>query len=125
MTVYRICLSQYPANDGTGASLYGGRWNHKGISMIYTSESRALGALEVLAGKHVLPVGYVVSEIKIPDDVPAITWRADQLPPGWNAVPATNVSRDLGTEWFRSRQSAVLCVPSGRTLRRTQLSAQS
>ena len=32
-----------------GASLYGGRWNHKGIPVIYTADSRALCALEVLA----------------------------------------------------------------------------
>src|ERR1022692_420605 len=42
MFVYRIGSSRYPANDGNGAALYGGRWNHKGTPLIYAAESRAL-----------------------------------------------------------------------------------
>ncbi|MCI0493899.1 RES family NAD+ phosphorylase, partial [candidate division KSB1 bacterium] len=33
---------------GTGARQYGGRWNHKGTGIIYTSESRSLAILEYL-----------------------------------------------------------------------------
>ena len=34
--------------SGTVACLYGGRWNEKGVGVVYTSESRALAILEYL-----------------------------------------------------------------------------
>ena len=34
MLIYRLGSGRYPPNDGLGASLYGGRWNH-----FLTSES--------------------------------------------------------------------------------------
>ena len=52
MVVY-LASGRYPANDGMGASLYGGRWNHKGTPVIYTTASRALCALNArVAEKH-------------------------------------------------------------------------
>ncbi len=49
MTLYRIARSEY-INDlsGTGAKLYGGRWNEKGSPLLYTSEQTSLGILEIL-----------------------------------------------------------------------------
>jgi RES domain-containing protein len=61
MIVYRLGSARYPANDGLGASLYGGRWNHKGTSVIYTAASRALCALEVLANADELGADYVIT----------------------------------------------------------------
>ncbi|MBM2839324.1 MAG: family phosphorylase, partial [Deltaproteobacteria bacterium] len=49
MDLFRIAKTKY-INDlsGNGARVYGGRWNEKGVAVIYTSESRALAALEFL-----------------------------------------------------------------------------
>ena len=48
MIVYRITKSPYRKDlSGMGAKLYGGRWNSKGIPLIYCSESRALAYAEV------------------------------------------------------------------------------
>jgi RES domain-containing protein len=33
------------ALDGSGAKTHGGRWNSKGVAMIYTSDSVSLAAL--------------------------------------------------------------------------------
>ena len=66
MVVCRVGSRRYPLNDGNGAALYGGRWNHIGIPMIYTAASRALCALEILAGGRELANDYVAVPIEIP-----------------------------------------------------------
>ena len=49
MIVYRIAHKKY-ADDlsGTGARLRGGRWNQKGLTLLYTSEHISLALLETL-----------------------------------------------------------------------------
>lgn len=49
MHLYRISRAEY-INDlsGTGAKIYGGRWNRVGMAALYTSQSRALAMLELL-----------------------------------------------------------------------------
>ncbi len=47
MRVYRISKIQYHHHlSGEGARLAGGRWNSKGISIVYTSSSIAPATLE-------------------------------------------------------------------------------
>jgi len=48
MRAFRLCRSAYPAYDGEGARRVGGRWNSKGIRVLYMSENRSLAVLEVL-----------------------------------------------------------------------------
>ena len=112
MLVYRLGSSRYPANDGLGASLYGGRWNHKGTPAIYTAASRALCALEVLANSNELAGDYVVTPIELPDDLAVITLSVDGLPSGWDAAQATTQTADIGTAWAERLESVVLLVPS-------------
>ena len=112
MLVYRLGSRRYPANDGQGANLYGGRWNHKGTPVIYAAASRALCALEVLANASELPVDYVVTPIELPNDLPIITLPIDGLPLKWNAAQPTSETADIGTAWARKLESVVLVVPS-------------
>lgn len=95
-----------------GASLYGGRWNQKGTSVIYTAESRALCALEVLANVDELAGDYIATTIEIPDDIEATVISIADLPPGWDASVATDATRGLGTDWAKGLATAVLSVPS-------------
>ena len=48
MKVFRLCKAKF-ANDlsGLGAEKSGGRWNSKGVAMVYSSESRALCTTEI------------------------------------------------------------------------------
>ena len=49
MTVFRICNPQFSEDiSGTGAKLYGGRWNSKGVAALYASEHISLSVLEML-----------------------------------------------------------------------------
>src|SRR5262245_29579658 len=50
LTAWRIVKARHAANafDGEGARLEGGRWNSPGTPTVYTSQSAALAALELL-----------------------------------------------------------------------------
>src|SRR5258708_7764470 len=112
MVVYRLGSVRYPANDGLGASLYGGRWNHKGVPVIYTAASRALCALEVLANADELAGEYIITPVEVPDDLSATTLSIETLPSNWDASQPKDDTADIGTTWANSLISAVLVVPS-------------
>ncbi len=108
----------YEANDlsGKGAEITGGRWNEKGLAVVYAAENRSLACLETLihlaAGG--LPFNRYLVEISIPDPVWANARRetATSLPVGWDAEPASRTSIVFGVGWLRSGNSAVLVIPS-------------
>jgi RES domain-containing protein len=112
VTVYRIGSSRHPANDGIGASLYGGRWNHKGTPVIYTAASRALCALEVLANADELGDDYISISIEIPDTLSITSMSVADLPTGWDSNPSLDATRDSGTAWANGLATVVLSVPS-------------
>lgn len=101
------------AFDGEGARLHGGRWNSPGMAAIYTSESRALATLEILAGLggtgglpsySLIPVTF---EERFVDVV-----APSSLPSGWDARPPGTASQGLGDQWLAAGTSVVLRVPS-------------
>jgi len=108
----------YPADDlsGTGASSRGGRWNERGVAMVYASESRSLACLETLV--HLDDGGLPLNRYLVTIDIPDPVWRAARretpatLPVGWDAEPASITSTTLGTAWAQSGTSAILRVPS-------------
>lgn len=114
MIVYRIAKSKY-INDltGTGARLYGGRWNQKGTGIIYTSETRALATVEFLV--HVplsmVPDNLQIASIEIPDDS-IHDIRVSDLPGNWKNFPAPVELAEMGTRWVLSNNTLLLRVPS-------------
>ena len=112
MVVFRLASSRYPVNDGKGASLYGGRWNYKGTAVIYTAESRALCALEILANADELANDYVVTAITVPDETQMTRLSTADLPVNRDAGEPTDGTRQLGTNWAQGLTTAVLAVPS-------------
>ena len=112
MILYRI-TSKAHARDlsGTGAMLYGGRWNPKGIRMLYTSQSLSLATLEVVAnlsGDRISNNLYCV-ELAIPEDL-AIK-ELEVLPKEWNAFPYTGDTTKIGEEFVKAN-GLCLKVPS-------------
>lgn len=115
MLVYRISKTEHIADlTGTGARLYGGRWNHRGTAMIYTSETRALATVEYLV--HVslpgAPMDLSMTTVKIPDEIVAKEVLPSSLPQNWREYPGPPDLADLGTEWAHSRRGLLLRVPS-------------
>lgn len=115
MIVYRIARKEHIYDlTGTGARLYGGRWNPKGVGVVYASESRALAALELYANRSRVASlrGLRVAKIAIPDDAPVRTVDPAELPPDWMTYPAPAGLQEIGAEWARGGESLLLGVPS-------------
>jgi RES domain-containing protein len=118
---YRITKESDPARaiSGQGAKDWGGRWNSKGVAVVYTAAHRSLSILEILvhikggAGTGRAAIGapfyvYAVTfDEALIEEVPIGTLLA-----GWNGEPPTAASQSLGDAWARAARSAVLAVPS-------------
>ena len=103
------------AFDGEGARRYGGRWNSPGRGVVYTAESRALAALEILvhlASSRILREAYRVIPVQFPEELALRVEDKFGLPKDWLEQPAAASTRRLGDEWFARRLSCVLSVPS-------------
>ena len=118
--VWRIATDTptYLADDltGTGAKLTGGRWNEKGMAMVYTSETRAMACLETIVHLNAgaLPLNRYLVSIDIPDQTWAKAQRetAGSVAIGWDAEPPGQISIDFGTNWLKVVTTAILVVPS-------------
>lgn len=112
LQAWRIVKAKHAASafSGEGARLYGGRWNSAGVSLVYTSATRALAALESMVHLNP-PVLFSYAIIPVEFDA-ALVEKIPALPPGWNAMPAPPATRLLGDAWARESRSAVLEVPS-------------
>jgi RES domain-containing protein len=117
MIVYRISKCIYlngnPATYGIGASIAGGRWNHKGTQIIYTTSSSSLALLETLVhtdGKRV-PPGLCIATLKIPARSKK-TIKVSQLLPGWSRNPSPVYLKRMGDQFCADGRYLVLKVPS-------------
>jgi RES domain-containing protein len=112
---WRITANRFAATafDGEGARLLGGRWNSPGISLLYTSESPALAALELLVGLNdpASLSGFSLLSIDVPEAVITELDRAN-LPADWRSFPAPPQLALLGDAWIRAGTSVALRVPS-------------
>jgi len=111
-SVYRLSSAKYPANSGAGAARFGGRWNKVGVQAIYAAESRSLAALEVLVHYEVIPRDFVVTELRIPDDMNISIVEVATLPFGWDGESISPGTQEIGDRWVIEAGSAVLSVPS-------------
>lgn len=94
-----------------GARLTGGRWNPRGVPVVYAGSSIALVALEYfvhLSGDE--PADLVLLEIDAPDGTGAQSVLSEELPDRWQDDLAATQAR--GMEWIQSKGSLVLWVPS-------------
>lgn len=115
MEIYRLIKARYSDNpfDPQGAKLYGGRWNSKGVGVVYASDSIALAALEKLvhinrseALNHFVLCVAVINE----DDLMELA--LDALPDEWRNDPAPSSTAMIGDSWIDEGNSLALSVPS-------------
>jgi RES domain-containing protein len=112
MLVYRITGRKHATDiSGTGAAMYGGRWNKKGTPVLYTGESKEIALLETVV--HTPPMlvpNLDMVTIEIPDSI--IELKPNELPKNWMDYPAPTILSEIGEQWVSESKSIALKVPS-------------
>ena len=114
LVVWRLLTPRFTsaAFSGEGARLYGGRWNRKGVPMVYTAGSQSLAVLEMLVQDDPLRASYQLIAATLPGNLKIETITTAQLPAEWRSPGARPALQALGSAWAERRSSAVLAVPS-------------
>jgi len=114
MIVYRLTKAKY-ANDlsGKGAETGGGRWNSKGVALLYTSDSRALCVTEIAVHTPlgILPDNYQLISIEIPDAL-IFPLELSLLPNDWRSISKAADTRRIGDGFATNNKHLVLKAPS-------------
>ena len=115
--VWRLAPSEFAsALDGEGGRLFGGRWNSRGRSALYTASHLSLSVLEVYVNipqdlRDDLPVLQAV-RIAVPNDAAATSISQEQLADLMAQSDPMAASRRVGDDWLDSSDTLVLQVPS-------------
>lgn len=116
VTVWRISKRKYAntAFNGEGSRRVGGRWNSPGKSVVYTSATLSLAAIETFVHMEIEDAGNMLVFIQatIPKDIKISSIDSTRLPDNWNTIPAPSALAGLGDEWFDLGETAVLKIPS-------------
>ena len=112
-TVWRVVTQRYAetAFSGEGARLYGGRWNPKGLAMVYTAQTQSLALLEMLVQDAPLHASYMMIPVRVPERV-ILHLDQNSMPADWRELSGRHDLQHLGAAWIHAATSAVLAVPS-------------
>src|ERR1700674_1686273 len=112
MIVYRLSKEKYK-NDlsGKGAEIAGGRWNSKGVAMLYTCQSRALCTTEIAmhSPPGIVPSNYLIVTIEFPD---IFELDPTTLPADWKTYPHSHSTQAIGDHFVKDGKYLILKVPS-------------
>jgi RES domain-containing protein len=113
LKVYRFVSERFPDGlSSEGARLNGGRWNSKGVPVLYCATTESLALLELrVHAPHPYPRTRLRFVIEVPDDAVEEA-SATELPRGWNRLPPSPASKQFGDNWIVARSSLGLLVPS-------------
>ena len=115
LTAWRIVESRYKnkAFSGDGARLFGGRWNSKGLAVIYTAGSLALASIEMVVNlpSPKLLEAFVRIPVNFDADLVEIL-LPEKYPRDWQHRPISPETKAIGDRWIKQLRSPVLRVPS-------------
>lgn len=111
LTAYRLCVRRYAARAfaGEGARQAGGRWNPRGMAVVYASASLSLAALEFLVHLSAPPDAPELAYFSVKFDSRLVS--EPLLPKNWTRLKLSQTRR-LGRAWIEGARSPVLRVPS-------------
>lgn len=113
MIIYRICNTLYSDDiTGTGAKLYGARWNTKGTPMLYAAEHISLAVLELLVHSQFkyFSINLDLITIQLPSSFKAAEISINKVKENWDKD--MGYTQFIGDEFIRNKQDLVLRVPS-------------
>jgi RES domain-containing protein len=114
MIVFRIAKKRWVKDlSGVGAKITGGRWNPKGLPVLYCASTSSLAILEKLVNidYDLLPDDLYIAELEIPNsDIQKIAIK--DLPKNWNEYPSPDELKHIGKEWIEEGKLFILEVPS-------------
>lgn len=114
MKLYRISLCKYIDDlTGTGAEITGGRWNSKGVRVLYTAGSASLAMLEVVAhiNNTVIEAAYCMIVLEVPANS-LIEFKSTELSRNWDNFPAERETKLVGDKFVKEQKALILKVPS-------------
>lgn len=114
MVIYRLVRSTYKDDfSGTGAYLYGGRWNSKGMYALYAAAHISLAVLEMVVNldKSVLTSvsSYHLIEISLSDSL-VYPFKHGELKEGW--IRDREFTQFIGDGFLNSQSGLVLEIQS-------------
>ena len=114
MKVYRISTSDYSDDlSGTGARIYGGRWNKKGSPLLYCSENVSLSIFEILVHFDSLTIPQDLELLELQIDGNQIeVFPLPQFKKIKAAKDAEYQFKNAGQEWIKACTQLALKVPS-------------
>jgi RES domain-containing protein len=110
MVLWRI--SRHHDLDGLGGLRAPGRWQDRGLPVVYLAETAAGALLEVCVhtAANDVPPKYTLLEVTVPTTTSVETISVDSLPQDWSEN--LEATRAIGSDWLLSARSALLRVPS-------------
>src|SRR5579862_4878822 len=115
MRLWRLSLARFANQPFTGrGSLHSAaRWHPMGTSLVYTSGSLALAALEFFVNwnSRTAPAPLVAIPAELPSGV-IMELEHRRIPSDWRAHPAPWSTQRIGAGWVNNGISAALAVPS-------------
>ena len=115
MRYYRIMSESFYKNPFS-YSYNAGRWNSKGVGMIYAGNVPSLSLLEyicikgnVVAAKSWYMVVYEIDKGELIGSL-----EPESLPENWDKLPHGKVTQDFGRIWLQEKEFPFLKVPSAR-----------
>lgn len=115
ITLWRLCTSHRAPDAFAGEGSYrrGGRWNPRGLRVVYCADSRALAAFEVLVSlddrERLLLSKWVCIPVILSE---GMIEKAAKVPPDWRQYPHSAATQTFGAEWVQDQRSVALRVPS-------------
>jgi RES domain-containing protein len=111
---WRIVKAKHAATafSGKGAADHGGRWNSRGVAVVYVSLTKSLAVLESLVHLNP-PVRFKLVAFRLEfDDAWVEKFPLKKLPADWQVEPPPPSTQQIGDLWMREARSAILALPS-------------
>jgi RES domain-containing protein len=107
MKLFRVVQDKDRARDlsGIGAFYWGGRWNSKGVYMLYTSENSSLAFLESLVhfDEGEIPPQLYSIELEIPNNAPVYTPPETEYNKNWLKLSLLE-NQKQGDRWMEEKK---------------------